>query len=421
MTKNSQAQCDTGCNTADQNTHVKTITLGCRFNYYESELERMRILAENPDQDVVIINTCTVTHEAERQSKQAVRKAIRENPRAKVIVTGCAAKTSYEYFRDLDGVHKIIQNDEKTKFDAGTLQKSGRQLFEDRTRAFLQIQNGCNHHCSYCIIPYTRGKSQSLPIEFIVEQIKYFCSVGINEIVLSGIDIMSYGDDFQDKKSLADVMETIINQTEAQRLRISSIDPNGIDDRLFALITQEKRIMPNLHLSIQSGDNDVLRKMRRRHTREDVIDLCNRILDARSDFVFGSDFIVGFPSETDECFGNTVKLVHEAHLSLLHVFPFSPRKNTVAAQMIQLPRTTINSRAKILRDVAQDALSLAMTQNIGQTRSCIIEKCDDGVSVGKTDNYLPVKVKSRHDAPAVVPCKLLSIDDQDNVLLGEFV
>lgn len=416
--------CNTVCNSAGnvlRNTNVKTITLGCRFNYYESELEKIKVLSQDSNDEVIIVNTCSVTHEAERQSKQTVRRAIKNNPNAKIIVTGCAAKTSYDYFKELDGVNQIIQNNEKARFDTNALRKAGVQLFEDRTRAFLQIQNGCNHHCSYCIIPYTRGKSQSIPIDFIIEQVQYFCSINIKEIVLSGIDIMSYGEDFDDRLHLSDVIETILKQTSIQRLRISSIDPIGIDDRLFALFTQESRIMPNFHLSTQSGDNDVLKRMRRRHTREDVIRICNRILDVRSDVIFGSDFIVGFPSETNECYQNTAKLVDEANISMLHVFPFSPRQHTLAATMLQLPKNVIQSRAKDLRRIANEASKKAMIRQIHNTRSCIIEKCELNTSFGKTDNYLPIKINRVINAPCIADCKIIGFDATDNILVAEYI
>lgn len=379
---------------------IKTITLGCRFNYYESEVAKSIIEKYEPKVDVVVINTCAVTHEAERQSKQAVRKAIRENPEAKVIVTGCATVTACKYFDELKGI-TIINNAEKGDYaayrdivpnskaiDCGneTVTDGSDELFANRVRAFLPIQNGCDNFCTYCIVPYTRGRSQSLPLDIIIQRVNHFISIGFREIVISGIDVTSYR---CDSLTLADVIKEILHKTSLERLRISSLDPAGIDKALIDIIINESRIMPHFHLSIQSGDNDVLKAMRRRHTREDVIELCNDILNKRPEVVFGSDFIAGFPSETEAMFQNTLKLIDEAHLSLMHVFPFSPRTGTIAAQMIQLPKKIIFERAGILREKSQQAKANLLKTLVGSVLEGIVEKTENELSFGKTNSSVP--------------------------------
>ena len=390
---------------------IKTITLGCRFNYYESEVEKSIIRNKHPDENFVVINTCAVTHEAERQSKQAVRKAIRENKDAKIIVTGCAAKTALEYFNKLDGVYQIIQNDEKSSFDTNQTHEEDDYLFKNRARAFIQIQNGCNHFCTYCIVPQTRGRSISLSIANILERVQYFINHGFKEIVLSGIDITSYGADISEKIELADVIKEIL-KTKIERIRISSIDPHGVSDELFLLFAHEKRIMPHFHLSIQSGDNTVLSSMRRRHKREDVINFCASLRAVREDVVFGCDFIAGFPTETEAMFLNTIQLISDAKLSLFHIFPFSPREGTLAATMIQLPKKIITERARILRKKAYEASSKALQSMIGKIVNCIIEKSENGKSFGKTDSFLPIIIEEHFDAPNILNnCEVLRVEN----------
>jgi threonylcarbamoyladenosine tRNA methylthiotransferase MtaB len=397
---------------------IKTITLGCRFNSYESEVTKAILERAAPDSDIVVINTCAVTHEAERQSRQAVRKAIRENDGAKIIVTGCAAKTSYDYFSSLDGIHKVVQNDEKADISAYiTCQHSDgtsspdvdhSALFHGKIRAFLQIQNGCDNWCTYCIVPVTRGPTKSLPLRDILNRIETLLMAGCREIVLSGIDITSYGKDLEGPV-LADVIEAVLQAfPEMDRLRISSLDPHGVDARLRDLFVGEARVMPHLHLSIQSGDDTVLKAMRRRHTRGDVIDLCRYLLDHRPGLVLGCDLIAGFPTETDAMFQNTLNLVDEAGLTLLHVFPYSPRSGTVAARMIQNPRSTILERSKVLRVKADQVKSKLFESMVGATVRGIIEECSDGYAYGKTDSFIPLRLAVDTDAGKVSPGDVVS-------------
>lgn len=410
---------------------IKTITLGCRFNFYESEVSKAIINKLQPKDDVIVINTCSVTHEAERQSKQTVRKVIRENPNAKIIVTGCAAKTSEDYFKELNGVFKIVQNSNKDKigsyldiphysnninFDEDIITEDDDKLFENRARAFIQIQNGCDHFCSYCIVPFTRGRSRSLPLDIILKRIKQLIDLGFKEIVLSGINITSYGKDIGNI-DLADVITAILKAFPSlNRLRISSIDPKCIDQKLFELSAQETRIMPHFHLSIQSGDNDVLKIMRRRHTREEVIETCGKLLSLRNDIVFGADFIVGFPSETEAMFNNTLKLIDEAHLSLLHVFPYSPRSGTVAAKMIQLPREVILNRAKILREKAVSAKRKLFSALLNTEVSGMIEQYSGGYSFGKTDSFIPFMINKELTPTSLIKLRVTGFNDEQLIL-----
>ena len=290
------------------------------------------------------------------------------------------------------------------------------KLFENRARAFIQIQNGCDHFCSYCIVPFTRGRSRSLPLDIILKRIKQLIDLGFKEIVLSGINITSYGKDIGNI-DLADVITAILKAFPSlNRLRISSIDPKCIDQKLFELSAQETRIMPHFHLSIQSGDNDVLKIMRRRHTREEVIETCGKLLSLRNDIVFGADFIVGFPSETEAMFNNTLKLIDEAHLSLLHVFPYSPRSGTVAAKMIQLPREVILNRAKILREKAVSAKRKLFSALLNTEVSGMIEQYSGGYSFGKTDSFIPFMINKELTPTSLIKLRVTGFNDEQLIL-----
>ncbi len=381
---------------------IKSITLGCRFNFYESEIAKAMIKKIAPGYDVVIVNTCSVTHEAERQSRQAVRRSIRENPQAKIIVTGCAAKTSFSYFDNLQDVFCIVQNEAKNDINSyACLSNKPKQyvfdetfdeLFLGKVRVFLQIQNGCDNYCSFCIVPFTRGKSKSLPLNVILKRVEYFVQAGFKEIVFSGIDITSYGKDLSEKIDFGDVLKAVLFKFQSlKRIRISSIDPNGVSHKLFDIIANENRIMPHLHLSIQSGDNNVLKMMRRRHTREDIISFCSKLNDKRPGMVYGADFITGFPGETEIMFNNSLKLIEEANLSLLHVFPYSPRAGTLASTFLQLPHNVIHQRAKLLREKANIMKRKLFKSFVGKKVNFIIEKIDSNVVLGKTDHFIPIK------------------------------
>lgn len=346
---------------------VEVVTLGCRINTYESEVFKEKF--KDVD-NLIIVNTCAVTGEAERQCRQTIRKLRKENPEAKIIVTGCAAQIAPQKFAEMPEVDLILGNKEKTEIEKYLTDNLTEKTivgdimsydgcdpymitgFEGRHRAFVQIQQGCNHRCSYCIIPYARGKNRSVSSRKILKQIRELLKQGFQEICLTGVDICSYKiDDTAHRPSFSILIQTILEEIpELPSLQFGSLDPAAIDGKFIALIEQYKNIYPYFHFSIQSGDNDVLKQMRRRHTREDVIALCHKIKQVRPDAVFGADFICGFPTESDENFQNTVKLVHEAGITKLHVFPYSERPGTPAAAMKQIPVETRKERARILRE-----------------------------------------------------------------------
>ena len=342
---------------------VKVITLGCRINSYESEILKEKL--ESID-NLIIVNTCTVTGEAERQCRQTIRKLRKENPDAKIVVTGCAAQISPQKFAKMPEVDLVLGNKEKTEiekylntdltektivgdiFSYDSYDKYLITGFEGRHKAFVQIQQGCNHRCSYCIVPYARGNNRSVEEKDIITQIKELLKQGFQEICLTGVDACSY------KPSFSGLIKNILKEIpEIPSLSFGSLDPATLNDEFINLV-KDKRINPDFHLSIQSGDNRILKTMRRRHTREKVISLCKKIKAIRPDAIFGADFICGFPTETDEEFQNTVKLVKEADITRLHVFPYSERTGTPAALMPQLPVEIRKQRAKILRNCSDN-------------------------------------------------------------------
>ncbi len=345
---------------------VKVITLGCRINTYESEVLKEKLASLD---NVIIVNTCAVTGEAERQCRQTIRKLRRENPSARIIVTGCAAQVASEKFAAMPEVDMVLGNREKAEieqhiekqpenktlvsniFDYDSYDKYIITGFEGRQKAFVQIQQGCNHRCTYCIIPYGRGNNRSVPLHAVLTQIQELLDQGFSEICLTGVDICSYQiDESVVQPSFSILVQHILEKfPQLPSLQFGSLDPAAIDGKLIALIGMYPNIYPHFHLSIQSGDNLILKRMRRRHSREDVINLCQKIREIRPDATFGADFICGFPTESDEAFQNTVKLVDDAGISHLHVFPYSERSGTPAAAMPQVPVNIRKERAKILR------------------------------------------------------------------------
>ncbi len=341
---------------------VKVVSFGCRINSYESEIFKEKL--KNYD-NLIVVNTCAVTKEAERQCCQAIRKLKKENKDAKIVVTGCAAQVSTARFSTMEEVDLVLGNKEKTEIEKYLISKektvvgdifsfSGYDAymitaFEGRERAFVEIQQGCNHRCTYCIIPYARGKNRSVKKEKIIEQIKVLLEEGFKEICLTGVDACSYEPSFS--KLVAEILETF---PELPSLQFGSLDPAAIDDEFIGLIKNYKNIHPHFHFSIQSGDNLILKRMARRHSRETVINLTQKIRSIRKDATFGADFICGFPTETDENFENTLKLVEEAGIDKLHVFPYSERPGTPAALMPQVPVIVRKQRAEKLRNLRKE-------------------------------------------------------------------
>ena len=339
---------------------VQVITFGCRLNSFESEIFKEKLKSEN---NLIIVNTCAVTGEAERQCRQTIRKLRKENPQAKIIVTGCAAQISPEKYAAMEEVDLVLGNKEKTEIEKYLNENTPKQLvsdisefkdydsyiitgFEGRERAFVQIQQGCNHRCTYCIIPYARGANRSLKAEIIKKQIKTLLDEGFKEICLTGVDACSYQPSFSNL--VEDILQTF---PTIPSLQFGSLDPAAVDDKFIAIVGQYQNIHPYFHLSIQSGDNLILKRMGRRHSREDVIALCQKIRRVRPEARFGADFICGFPTETEENFQNTLALVQEARIDKLHVFPYSEREGTPAAKMPQIPMEIRRARAQRLREL----------------------------------------------------------------------
>lgn len=405
------------------------ITFGCRLNIYESEVIRSH-LSESSLDNVLVFNTCVVTYEAERQAKQAIRKAKRENPDVKIIVTGCAAQKKPEIFESMPEVDKILGNEEKLKSssyvfdnnkvlvnDIMSVKETASHLvssFDGRARAFIQIQNGCDHRCTFCIIPYARGNSRSVPIGGIVDQIKKLLDQGYNEIVFTGVDVTAYGPDLPGQPSFSQMIRRVLyNIPELKRLRLSSIDVAEIDDELFDLMAYEKRLMPHFHISLQSGDDLILKRMKRRHNRSQVIDYCNRLRAIRPDVSFGADIIAGFPTENEEMFENTKNLITEASLQYLHVFPYSAREGTPAARMPQVPLALRKDRAKILRQIGEAELEKFTFKNIGYQTKLLLES----ENFGRTENFLPAKLEGKFAPGSLVDVFLR--DKKDDYLVAE--
>lgn len=408
------------------------ITLGCRLNAAESETMR-RLAAGAGVADAVIVNTCAVTNEAVRSARQRIRRAKRERPDARIIVTGCAAQTEAQSFAEMPEVSVVIGNQEKLDAaqwaalaDAAddiirvndimsARETAGHMIdgYGDRARAFLQIQNGCDHRCTFCIIPYGRGNSRSSPVAHVVDQARKLVEAGHRELVLTGVDITSWGADLDGSPRLGVLVSALLDRVPAlYRLRLSSIDGAEIDDELFERITGDERVAPHLHLSLQSGDNMILKRMKRRHSREQAIDLCQRVRAARPDVAFGADIIAGFPTETEEMFENSLAIVDEAGLSWLHVFPFSPRQGTPAARMPQLPREEVKARAARLRAKGAAAEAALLKGLIGRTEDAILESGGRA----RLGNFAPVRVTAPGQVGDILKLRITGLED--GVLTG---
>jgi len=407
----------------------EVITFGCRLNAYESEVIK-KGLEESNLEDVAVFNTCTVTKEAERQAKQAIRKYKRENPESKIIVTGCGAQVDPKSYAEIDGVDMVIGNSEKLELstysklnfetekvlvnDIMSVKETASHLvpaFEGKSRAFIQVQNGCNHRCTFCIIPYGRGNSRSIPVGEIVEHTKLLVEKGYKEIVLTGVDITDYGSNLPGKPKLGQMIKRVLNLVpDLPRIRLSSIDVAEIDEDLLDLIANEKRFMPHLHLSLQAGDDMILKRMKRRHTRKQIVDFCNKVRKMRPDAVFGADIIAGFPTETEEMFQNTADIVDEAGLSYLHVFPYSKREGTPAANIPedrQVPKNLRKERAAILREKGNNQLIKLLDSLVGKTQKVIVEKN----SIGRTEQFAQVKLSGSYKEGDLVEVKISSRSD----------
>ena len=405
----------------------KIINLGCRLNIYEGEIIKNHLKNEKLD-NITIINSCAVTAEAEKKVNYEIRRAKKDYPSNKIIVTGCAAQIDPDKYNKINGVDKIIGNTEKLQLqtwkDLNELRKinvgdileesktvpSSIEKFEGKYRAYIEIQQGCDHRCTFCIIPYGRGNNRSVPAGEIVSKIKNFVKNGYNEVVLTGVDITDYGKDLPAKPTFSNLIKRILKLVpELKQLRLSSIDCAEIDNDFWDIL-KDKRLMPHFHISLQAGNNIILKRMKRRHSREMAIEFCKKVLSIKKDATFGADIIAGFPTETEEMFLDSMSLVDECQLTHLHVFPYSPRDKTPASRMPQINKSTIKERAKRLRNKGFEKLEENLKSKIGKKELILIENNKDNISLGKDQHFIKVKIKEDIKEGKIISCIYTGIE-----------
>ncbi len=418
---------------------IDVVTFGCRLNTYESEVIRRNAAAAGLGDlaDVVIVNTCAVTGEAERQARQAIRRLKRERPQARIVVTGCAAQTSPDRFAAMQEVDRVVGNDAKMRVDAWTqaqdifarvrdfgagphekiavndimsVRETAAHLIEGiegRARAYVQVQNGCDHRCTFCIIPFGRGNSRSVPMGEVVEEVRRLVNNGYREIVLTGVDLTSYGTDLPGTPKLGTLVRQLLKHVGGlERLRLSSLDCIEIDAGLMDAFADEERLMPHLHLSLQAGDDLVLKRMKRRHLRADVIALTRELRRRRPGIVFGADFIAGFPTESEDMFRRSLDLIEECGLTYLHVFPYSPRPGTPAARMPQVARQIVKDRARRLRRHGEAALRRHLDAEIGSVRRVLTENHGSG----RSEHFTLVRFDRAVEPGIIVETRMIGHD-----------
>jgi threonylcarbamoyladenosine tRNA methylthiotransferase MtaB len=417
----------------DKNSGARVVTLGCRLNAYEGQVIREQTRAAGLD-DAVIVNTCAVTGEAVRQARQTIRKLRRENPSAKLVVTGCAAQVEPETFAEMGEVDLVLGNAEKVDaaqwrriagandFGIGEAEKvrvndimTVREhtphmidCLSERTRAFIQVQNGCDHRCTFCIIPFGRGNARSVPVGDAVEQVKRVVGAGHREVVLTGVDLTSYGPDLPGSPRLGTLVEAILKHVpDLPRLRLSSIDSIEADPALMTCMA-EPRLMPHLHLSLQSGDDMILKRMKRRHLRDDALRFCDDIRSRRPDVVFGADLIAGFPTETEAMHRQSLAMLEECGLTWLHIFPYSPRKGTPAAKMPPVEGGVIKTRAAELRRAGEARRTAYLASRIGQRERVLVERSD----MGRTEGFAEVRFDTPQIQGDIVDVTISGVEDE---------
>lgn len=411
---------------------TKVITLGCRLNTYESEVMRKNAQTAGLDK-AIIINTCAVTGEAVRQARQTIRKARKEDPDAKIIVTGCAAQIDPHSFAEMSEVDRVIGNKEKLEVasflperterlevsDIMAVRETANHLidgFDGHTRAFIEVQQGCDHRCTFCIIPFGRGPNRSVPMGEIVDRVRNLVARGYREVVLTGVDVTSYGPDLPGAPTFGQMVRRLLRTVpELPRLRLSSLDPAAIDPDLLEVIETEPRLMPHFHLSLQAGEDMILKRMKRRHSVEQVINLVKQIRNRRPDAVFGADIIAGFPTETDEMFETTLQTVQACDVVFAHVFPYSPREGTPAAKMPQVPTAVRKARAAQLRALGADNLAKFLESQVGKTVSVLIEKDN----MGHCEHYCPVRVHQEVATGSLVTVAVTGVEN--GTLKGDII
>ncbi len=420
----------------------KVVNFGCRLNTYESQVIA-NLAAKCGLEDHVFINTCAVTAEAERQARQKIRQLHRQNPKQKIVVTGCGAQINPKQYADMPEVSHVIGNQEKllqqtyenlkgshetvVVSDIMQVEETASHLvsgFEGMARAFVQVQNGCNHRCTFCTIPFGRGNSRSVAMGEIVKQVDLLVSKGYKEVVFTGVDITAYGEDLPGKPTFGQMCRRVLALVPSlKRLRLSSLDSVEMDRDLWHLIAHEPRLMPHLHLSLQAGDDMVLKRMKRRHLKADAIRFCQQAKIMRPDVVLGADIIAGFPTETETMFKNTLDTLDQCDITYLHVFPYSKRPGTPAARMPQVQGDVIKQRAKILRDYAENAQKQFFNTLVGAKQQVLVEQTIDGRSFGKTNHFTHVVWEGKSTPGDLVDIKMLRHDGKtmQGELLGRAV
>lgn len=429
--------------TKEDNKNNIVVTLGCRLNTYESEV--IKNLSKKAGlSNTIIINTCAVTAEAERQARQNIRRLKRKNPYHTMVVTGCGAQINPKVYSDMPEVDYVMGNREKmkletfeklpisrfsSKIEVGDIMKEDATTsihpvtsFEGKARAFVEIQNGCNHRCTFCTIPYGRGNSRSLPVKEIIKQVNTLLESGYKEIVLTGVDITDYGLDLLNQLTLGQMIKALLQETSLQRLRLSSLDPAEIDKDLWSLIENEPRLLPHFHLSLQAGSDMILKRMKRRHLRKDILSFCEKIHKHRPHAGLGADIIAGFPTETEEMFQETLSIIKECGLSFLHIFPYSPREGTPAARMPLISPLIIKERALQLREEGNTALKKFLSFWVGKIVTVLVESIKDNQILGKTDEFVSVKASSPSPSPSIksiVSVKIIGYEEKN--MIGKIV
>ncbi|HZV57837.1 MAG TPA: tRNA (N(6)-L-threonylcarbamoyladenosine(37)-C(2))-methylthiotransferase MtaB [Sphingobium sp.] len=405
------------------------ITLGCRLNIAESEAMRQQLGEQD---DLIVVNSCAVTGEAVRHTRQAIRRAHRRRPEARIVVTGCAAQIEPETFAAMPEVSLVLGNGEKADIarhllgdrlcvgDVMTVRQQAPQLlsaFAERVRAFVPVQNGCDHRCTFCIIPYGRGASRSVPAGAVVDQVKRLVDEGVQEIVLTGVDVTSYGPDLPGSPTLGLLAERLLRHVPAlPRLRLSSLDGVEIDERLFDLLVSEPRMMPHVHLSLQAGDDLILKRMKRRHSRADAVKLVARLQARRPEIAIGADIIAGFPTEDDAAFAHSLALVHECRIVHGHIFPYSPREGTPAARMPQVDGTIVRERAALLREACAMQRTGWLRALVGSEQHVLVET--SGLT-GHAENFAPVRFPAPQPAGHIVTARIAGLEDNALIAHGQ--
>ena len=401
--------------------NIDIINLGCRLNIYEGEVIKS-LTEKNNLNNYTIINSCSVTEEAEKKVRYEIRKSKRKFPEKKIIVTGCAAQIDPDKYANLDEVDFVIGNKEKLQketwsnlsknnsiqvkdiFADNNLHDNIVEKFEGKSRAYIEIQQGCDHRCTFCIIPFGRGNNRSVPAGVIVERVRRLVNNGYNEVVFTGVDITDYGKDLPGKPNLFQLVKRVLNLVpNLKQLRLTSIDCAEINEDFWPLLN-ERRLMPHFHLSLQSGNNLILKRMKRRHSREQAIEFCKKIRLLREDVVFGADIIAGFPTETEKMFQDSIDIIKECNLTHLHIFPYSIRNNTPAARMPQVPRDIIKKRARTLREEGEKQMQKYLQKQIGNSAIMLVEQVKENFSYGKSQHFTKIKLSNKIKEGEIVKC-----------------